>query len=217
VLPSNVATWLCRTAEHQFSSEQHTRAGSRDACPALVICGCRTALGGHHETSPPHILASGAGAAALPALSRIARAQAYPARPVRIINAFAPGGGSDIIARLLGQWMTERLGQSFILENRPGAGGNIGTEVVVRAVPDGYTLLLVQNPNAINATLYDKLNFNYVRDIVPVGHNPFSVCDGGQSIGSGDDGSGVHRLCQDQSRQGQHGDGGHRIGAPSLW
>jgi tripartite-type tricarboxylate transporter receptor subunit TctC len=118
-----------------------------------------------HRRSFLHLAA---GAAALPALSRVASAQAYPTRPVRIINAFAPGGGSDTIARLLGQWMTERLGQSFILENRPGAGGNIGTEAVVRAQPDGYTLLLVQNPNAINATLYDKLNFNFIRDIAPV-------------------------------------------------
>jgi tripartite-type tricarboxylate transporter receptor subunit TctC len=109
-----------------------------------------------------------AGAAALPALSRIAWAQTYPSRPVRIIVGFAAGGGSDITARLMGQWLSERLGQPFIIDNRPGAGGNIGTETVVRAPPDGYTLLMVGTFSAINATLYDKLNFNFIRDIAPV-------------------------------------------------
>jgi tripartite-type tricarboxylate transporter receptor subunit TctC len=109
-----------------------------------------------------------AGAAALPAVSRIARAQAYPTWPVRLIVAFAPAGVSDIIGRLMGQWLSERLGQQFVIDNRPGGGGNIGTEAVVRASPDGYTLLLVGAWNAINATLYDKLNFNCLRDIAPV-------------------------------------------------
>jgi tripartite-type tricarboxylate transporter receptor subunit TctC len=109
-----------------------------------------------------------AGAAALPAVSRIAWAQAYPTRPVRIIVGFPAGGGVDIIARLMGQWLSERLGQPFLIENRPGAGSNIATEVVVRAPADGYTLLLVHASNAINATLYDKLNFNFIRDIAPV-------------------------------------------------
>jgi tripartite-type tricarboxylate transporter receptor subunit TctC len=109
-----------------------------------------------------------AGAAVLPAQSRIARAQAYPARPVRIVVAFPAGGSSDIVARLVGQWLSERLGQAFIIENRPGAGTNIGTEVVVRAAPDGYTLLLAVTPNAIAATLYEKLNFDFIRDIAPV-------------------------------------------------
>ena len=109
-----------------------------------------------------------AGAAVLPALSRIARAQAYPARPVRIVVAFPAGGSSDVVARLMGQWLSERLGQAFIIENRPGAGTNIGTEVVVRAAPDGYTLLLAVTPNAIAATLYEKLNFDFIRDIAPV-------------------------------------------------
>ena len=109
-----------------------------------------------------------AGAAALPAVSRIAWAQAYPSRPVRIIVPFAAGGGVDIIARLMGQWLSERLGQPFVIENRPGAGGNIGTEAVVRAPADGYTLLLVTAANAINTTLYEKLSFNFVRDIAPV-------------------------------------------------
>src|SRR5262245_39771565 len=109
-----------------------------------------------------------AGAAALPAVSRVARAQAYPARPVRIIVPFAPAGPTDIVARLMGQWLSERLGQQFVIDNRPGGGGNIGTEAVVRASPDGYTLLMVGGWNAINATLYDKLSFNFIRDIAPV-------------------------------------------------
>jgi tripartite-type tricarboxylate transporter receptor subunit TctC len=109
-----------------------------------------------------------AGAAAMPAVSRIASAQAYPARPVRIIVAFAAGGGVDITARLIGQWLSDRLGQSFVTENRPGAGGNIGTEAVVNAPPDGYTLLLATVPNAVNGALYEKLNFSFIRDIAPV-------------------------------------------------
>src|SRR3984893_11683850 len=108
------------------------------------------------------------GAAALPAVSRLAWAQAYPTRPVRIIVGFAAGGRNDILARLMGQWLSERLGQPFLIENRTGAGGNIGTEAVVTAPPDGYTLLVAGSFNAINATLYDKLNFNFIRDIAPV-------------------------------------------------
>src|SRR5205085_9647787 len=106
-----------------------------------------------------------ASVAALPAIMRIARAQAYPTRPVRWIVGVPAGGALDIVARLMGQWLSERFGQPFVIENRPGAGGNIATEVVVRAPPDGYTLLLVGPPNAINATLYEKLNFNFIRDI----------------------------------------------------
>jgi tripartite-type tricarboxylate transporter receptor subunit TctC len=109
-----------------------------------------------------------AGAAALPAMSRFAWAQAYPTRPVRLIVPFAPAGTTDIVARLMGQWLSERLGQQFVIDNRPGGGGNIGTEAVVRASPDGYTLLMVGGWNAINATLYDKLSFNFIRDIMPV-------------------------------------------------
>jgi tripartite-type tricarboxylate transporter receptor subunit TctC len=109
-----------------------------------------------------------AGAAALPVVPRIAFAQAYPTRPVRIVAATAPGGLPDIVARLIGPWLSERLGQQFVVENRPGGGSNIGTEAVVRAPPDGYTLLLVSTTNASNATLYDKLNFNFIRDIAPV-------------------------------------------------
>jgi tripartite-type tricarboxylate transporter receptor subunit TctC len=119
----------------------------------------------------PHrrqVLHLAAGAAVLPAVARIARAQTYPTRPVRLIVPLAPGGATDIIARLIGQWLSERLGQPSIVENRPGAGTNLGTEAVVRAPPDGYTLLLVSTPNAINATLYDKLNFNFIRDIASV-------------------------------------------------
>jgi tripartite-type tricarboxylate transporter receptor subunit TctC len=109
-----------------------------------------------------------AGAAALPAVSRFALAQAYPTRPVRLIVGVAPGGPVDNLARLMGQWLSERLGQPFIVENRPGAGTNIATETVVRAAPDGYTLLMVAMSAAINATLYEKLNFNFIRDIAPV-------------------------------------------------
>jgi tripartite-type tricarboxylate transporter receptor subunit TctC len=109
-----------------------------------------------------------AGASALPAVSRIARAQTYPTRPVRIVVTAAPGGAYDILARLIGQWLTERLGQPFVIENRPGGGGNVGTEAVVRAPADGYTLLLCGTINATNAALYDKLNFYFIRDITPV-------------------------------------------------
>jgi tripartite-type tricarboxylate transporter receptor subunit TctC len=109
-----------------------------------------------------------AGAAALPAVQRIAVAQSYPTRPVRLIVGFAPGGTTDITARLIGQWLSERLGQQFLIENRSGAGTNIATEAVVHAPADGYTLLLVTASNAINATLYDKLGFNFIRDIAPV-------------------------------------------------
>jgi tripartite-type tricarboxylate transporter receptor subunit TctC len=109
-----------------------------------------------------------AAAAALPASSGFAWAQTYPLRPVHIIVGFAAGGPNDILARLIGQWLSERLGQPFVIENRPGAGSNIATEAVVRAPPDGYTLLLVGTPNAINATLYDHLNFNFIRDIAPI-------------------------------------------------
>src|SRR6266704_6570253 len=104
------------------------------------------------------------GAAALPAASRAACAQTYPARPVRIVVGYAPAGATDILARLIGQWLSERLGQQFIIENRPGAGSNIGTEAVVNAPPDGYTLVLASSANVINMALYDKLNFNFNRD-----------------------------------------------------
>src|SRR5262245_20807795 len=109
-----------------------------------------------------------AGAAALPAVSRFAWAQAYPSRPVRMIVTFPAGGSPDIIARLIGQWLAERLGQPIIVDNRPGAGGNIGTEIGVRAPPDGYTLLMALSVNAINEAVYDNLSFNFIRDTAPV-------------------------------------------------
>ena len=113
-------------------------------------------------------LSLAAGATALPAVSRLAWARTYPTRVVRIIVGFAAGGASDILARLLAQWLSERLGQQFIIENRPGAATNIATEAVVRAPPDGYTLLFISVSNVINATLYDRLTFNFVRDITPI-------------------------------------------------
>jgi tripartite-type tricarboxylate transporter receptor subunit TctC len=109
-----------------------------------------------------------AGAAALPAVSRLAMAQAYPSRPVRVIVPFGTGGGTDILARVIGQWLSERLGQQFFVENRPGAGGNIGTEAVVRAPSDGHTLLIVDASPTVNVTLYDKLNFDFIHDIAPI-------------------------------------------------
>src|SRR5271170_7744255 len=109
-----------------------------------------------------------AGAAALPAVPRIAIADSYPTRPVHLLVSFTAGGPDDITARLIGQWLSERLGQPFVIENRPGAGGNIGAELVARAPADGYTLLLENCVNAINATLYEKLNFSFIRDIAPV-------------------------------------------------
>jgi tripartite-type tricarboxylate transporter receptor subunit TctC len=115
-----------------------------------------------------HFLHLAAGATALPVVSRFAWAQTYPTQPVRIIVGFGPGGAPDILARLIGQWLSERLGQPFVVENRPGGGGNVGTELVVRAPPDGYTLLLVNLTNIVNATLYDNLNFNFIRDITSV-------------------------------------------------
>ena len=108
------------------------------------------------------------GAVALPAVSRIARAQTYPSRPVRIVVGFAAGGGVDIAARLIGQSLSERLGQQFVVENRTGAGSNIGTEAVLHAAADGYTLLVCRTSNATDAALYDKLNFNFIRDIAPI-------------------------------------------------
>src|SRR5262245_2651317 len=112
-----------------------------------------------------HLLA---GAAALPAVSRLARAQSYPTRPVRIVVGLAPGGTNDIVARLMGQWVSERPGQQFVIDNRPGAASSIATEAVVRAPADRHTLPLARVNNAINATLYDKLNLNFIRDIAPV-------------------------------------------------
>jgi tripartite-type tricarboxylate transporter receptor subunit TctC len=136
----------------------------------------KTPSSGQHPRR--RFLGLAAGAAALPALSRIAWAQVYPTRPVRIIVGYAPGGGADIVARLIGQWLSDKLRQSFFIDNRPGASGNIGTEAVVRARPDGYTLLVATSTDAINATVYEKLNFNFMRDISPVariGYAPLVV------------------------------------------
>jgi len=108
------------------------------------------------------------GVATFPAVLRMAQAENYPYKPVRFIIGYTPGGSADIAARLIGQWLSERLGQSFIVESRPGAGSNIGTEAVIRSPPDGYTILLVAPANAINATLYRKLNYNFIRDVAPV-------------------------------------------------
>ena len=120
------------------------------------------------KQSRRNFLQLAAGASALPAVSRTAWAQAYPTRPVRLIVGYTPGGGNDIVARLIGQWLSERLGQPFVIENRPGGASNIATHAVVNAPPDGYTLLLVGTTNAINATYYQKLSFNFIRDIAPV-------------------------------------------------
>jgi tripartite-type tricarboxylate transporter receptor subunit TctC len=119
-----------------------------------------------------------AGAAALPAISRVARAQAYPTRPVRLIVGFGPGGAADIVARLIGQWLSERLGRPFVIEDRPGAASNLTTEAVVNSPPDGYTLLMISTPQAINATLYEHLNFKFVRDIAPIA----SIWRGGPAV-----------------------------------
>ena len=120
------------------------------------------------KTSRRQFLKLVAGAAALPTFSRIAKGEFYPSRPVRIIVGFPPGGAADITARVMGQWLSERLGQPFVIENRPGAGTNIGTETVAKAAADGYTLLLVSVANTVNATLYKRLNFDFIRDIAPV-------------------------------------------------
>jgi tripartite-type tricarboxylate transporter receptor subunit TctC len=120
------------------------------------------------ELSRRQLLQLAVGAAGLPAMSRSARAQTYPTRPVRVIVGFAAGGTQDIVARLIFQWLSDRLGQQFVIENRPGAGGNIAAAAVVRAPADGYTILLVGLSNAVNATLYDNLGYNFIRDIAPV-------------------------------------------------
>jgi tripartite-type tricarboxylate transporter receptor subunit TctC len=130
---------------------------------------CATTQGEVMKLPRRQFLHLAAGTIALPTVFRIARAQAYPARPVRILVGYAPGGGVDVIARLIGQRLSERLGQPFIIENRPGAGTNIATEAVVRSPPDGYTLLLATGANAANATLYEKLNFDFIHDVAPIG------------------------------------------------
>jgi tripartite-type tricarboxylate transporter receptor subunit TctC len=143
-----------------------------------------------------HVLHLAAGAAALSAVSRMAWAQAYPTRPVRLIVGLAAGGTNDTLARMVGQMLSERLGQQFLTENRPGAGSNIGTEVVVNVPPDGYTLLLVGASSAINATLFEKLNFNFLRDITPIAgiiSIPFVMAVG--PVIPGEDSFRVYCLC----------------------
>jgi|SRR5215475_1199303 len=149
-----------------------------------------------------------AGAAALPAVSHVALAQAYPTRPVRLIVGFPAGSGADIAARLAGQWLSERLGQSFVIENRPGAGSSIAAEAVVRAAPDGYTLLMATAANTINTTLYEQLSFNFARDVEPVcGFERGSVVMVANPSGHSQDGPRVHRLRQNAARQDQYGIG----------
>ena len=155
-------------------------------------------------------LRTAAGVAATAALPHFAFALDYPTRPVHLVVGFGAGGSPDIVARLSGQWLSERLGQPFVIENRPGASNNIATEAVVHAAPDGYTLLLIASPNCINASLYRNLNFNFIRDIAPVASVSRSVRHGGQSGVSGQHRRRIHRLCQGQSRQDQHGVGRHR-------
>jgi tripartite-type tricarboxylate transporter receptor subunit TctC len=148
-----------------------------------------------------------AGAAALPALSGTTSAIDYPTRPVHLIAGFPPGGIVDIIARLIGQWLSEQLGQQFVIENRAGAGSNIATEFVVKAPPDGYTLLLVSSVNAWNTAIYDNLKFDFVSDIAPIAgiiRTP-GVMEVTPSLPNYN-GARVHRLCQSQSRQNYYGD-----------
>src|SRR6516164_8386854 len=148
-----------------------------------------------------------AGAAALPAVSRAAKAQTYPTRPVRLIAGFPPGGVVDVFARLIGQWLSERLGQPIIIENRAGAGGNLATEAVVKARPDGYTLLMIGSNNAWNVTLYDNLRFNFTRDIAPVASLPRTGCLSGTPVVPSEVHSRIGRLRQIQSWSNQHGVG----------
>jgi Tripartite tricarboxylate transporter family receptor len=175
---------------------------------------CTSGSARDEDGQPPHLLGRrnflhlAAGAAALPAVSRFAWAQAYPTRPVRLIEGFGAGSAPDIVARLIGQSLSEQLGQSFVVENRSGAASNIATDAVARASPDGYTLLLITSTNAINTTLYDKLSFDFIRDIVPIAsiaRVPLVM----EVHPSGQDRCGIHRLCQGQSRQGQHGISGN--------
>ena len=165
-----------------------------------------------------HFLHLAAAAAALPTVSRFAFAQAYPSRPVRVIVPFAPAGTTDIAARLMGQWLSERLGEQFVIENRPGASTTIGTEAVVRAPADGYTLLLVTTSSAINTTLFEsKLNYNFLRDIAPIAgiFRVPNVMVVHPSV-PGKDRSRVYRLCQGKSGQDQYGVARH-TGPQVTW
>src|SRR3954469_12246807 len=182
-------------------AEQGIYGGRRQSCCHSSFRSPAAIEGGAMTLPRRRFLGLAAGVAALPALSPFAWAQTYPSQPVRVIVGFAAGGPNDILARLIGQWLPSRLGQPFIIETRLGAGSNIATEAVVHAPADGYTLLLVGSPNAINATLYEKLSFNFLRDIAPVASFMRGSCHGGAPLGPGQDASGVHRLCQGKSRQ----------------
>jgi hypothetical protein len=156
--------------------------------------------------------------AALPTLSPIARAQAYPSHPVRLIVGFTPGGPTDIFARLIGQWLSERFGQPFVVENRPGAGSTIGIEAVVNAPPDGYTLAVISTSAAVSASFYQHLNFQSdPRHCAGFRHCARALGDGGPSVSSGHDGSGIHCLCESKSRQDRDGVGRQRHYAPHGW
>ena len=156
-----------------------------------------------------------AGAAALAAKSRVARSQGYPTRPVHWIVSFTAGGPNDTVARIIGQYLAERLGQQFVIENKVGAGGNIGMAAVLSSPPDGYTIGFVAPNNAINATLYDKLPFDFARDSAPVAGTMLLTNVMGASGRAGQDRRRVHRLRQGQSGQDQHGIGRQRdVGAP---
>ena len=124
--------------------------------------------GRHHENSASSVFASRRRGSSVPGRFQDRAAQSYPTRPIRLIIGYTPGGSADLTARLMGQWLSERLGQSFVIENRPGGGTNIATEAALRAAPDGYSLLLVAPANAINATLFEQLNFNFLQEIVPI-------------------------------------------------
>src|SRR5262249_54062273 len=164
---SEASGFTRRAADAISTGDQpQSREGARSRSTSDVARACRR--GDRMKLPRRKFLHLAAGAAALPFAPHVARAQAYPTRPVRIVVGFAPGGGADINARLIGQWLSERLGQQFVIENRPGASGNIATEAVVRAPPDGYTLLVTPSSAAINATLYNKLSFNFIHDIAPV-------------------------------------------------
>src|SRR5262245_45027802 len=172
-----VDSWVPGLAEFTVGPrEARTRWLARDTRSSTSRCSgnrvsrdsAEQATGGTMKLPRRKFLHLAAGAAALPAVSRIAGAQTYPTQPVRIIVGFGPGGVSDILARLIAQWLSERLGRPFVVDNRPGAGTNIATETVARAPADGYTLLWLTSSNAINATLYEKLNFDFIRDIAPV-------------------------------------------------
>ena len=169
------------------------------------------------KSSRRDILRLAAGAAALPLVPGLAFAQAYPSRPVRMIVGFAAGSAPDIVARLMGQWLSDQLGQPIVIDNRPGAASNIGTEAAVRSAPDGYTLQMTVLTNVFNATLYKNFNFNFMTDVTQVGgvaNAPYVVIVPPTFPAKTD--SGVHRLRQGESRQDQHGVGRRRLVVPHL-